>query len=261
MPGASVHAQGIQNGNGGNLLLEFVDTPILLFGLDPVCGDGNRDSLEDCDGTDFGTATCATVMGGEGTLACTSGCVIDASDCHAVSSSSSSSSSSAASVPSGASGNGGGGRVSQSSVAKPAPASSSKPAAPSSSSSRPSASSAKPVVVSRPAAPAPAPTIALEQTSSASSSSVASAPTTMTGTTVLPSASASVQAPVRIAPCDDLHLEAAHGAAPVVPDAVRLALAAGVGLLLLWAAGRPLLRGSATGRRSALFSSRTISSR
>lgn len=48
------------------------------------CGDNIINGMETCDGTDFGTATCATqVSGSTGTLSCTSTCTLDESGCMA----------------------------------------------------------------------------------------------------------------------------------------------------------------------------------
>jgi hypothetical protein len=45
------------------------------------CGNGVKDAGEQCDGTDLGGATCATVGAQVGTLRCGSGCTFDASQC------------------------------------------------------------------------------------------------------------------------------------------------------------------------------------
>jgi len=46
----------------------------------PTCGNGARDGSEQCDGTDLGGATCASLgFTPDGTLACTSGCSFDTS--------------------------------------------------------------------------------------------------------------------------------------------------------------------------------------
>jgi len=46
-----------------------------------VCGDGVRDPGEECDGFDFGGATCANLGLGVGALSCAAGCVLDTSGC------------------------------------------------------------------------------------------------------------------------------------------------------------------------------------
>jgi hypothetical protein len=50
-----------------------------------TCGDGTKAGLEQCDGTSFGAATCATAVGpgSTGNLACFANCTIDASGCTA----------------------------------------------------------------------------------------------------------------------------------------------------------------------------------
>jgi len=45
------------------------------------CGDGNKDSEEECDGNDFGSKTCASYNFDSGNLKCNSRCVIDTSSC------------------------------------------------------------------------------------------------------------------------------------------------------------------------------------
>jgi hypothetical protein len=53
-------------------------------GATPVCGDAFKNGVEQCDGVDFGGATCASVMGNPnatGDLACFGNCVIDSSRC------------------------------------------------------------------------------------------------------------------------------------------------------------------------------------
>src|SRR5262249_8994911 len=48
----------------------------------PTCGNGARDGSEQCDGTDLGGATCASLgFTPDGTLACTAGCGFDTSGC------------------------------------------------------------------------------------------------------------------------------------------------------------------------------------
>jgi hypothetical protein len=48
----------------------------------PVCGDGDINLVgEQCDGADWGTATCASLGHTPGTLACTAGCQFDTSGC------------------------------------------------------------------------------------------------------------------------------------------------------------------------------------
>ncbi len=46
----------------------------------PVCGNGILEAGEQCDGSDFGTASCGD-YGGIGALGCTSACTIDSSSC------------------------------------------------------------------------------------------------------------------------------------------------------------------------------------
>lgn len=50
----------------------------------PYCGNGVKDAADACDGTDFGGATCASLLGDGygGNLACGADCTIDQSDCH-----------------------------------------------------------------------------------------------------------------------------------------------------------------------------------
>lgn len=50
----------------------------------PVCGDGVIELGEDCEGTDLGGQTCASLGFAGGTLTCTSGCAFDSSDCIAL---------------------------------------------------------------------------------------------------------------------------------------------------------------------------------
>lgn len=48
----------------------------------PRCGDGRRDPAEECDGADFGGATCSKVAPGTtGTITCSDACTIDVNDC------------------------------------------------------------------------------------------------------------------------------------------------------------------------------------
>jgi hypothetical protein len=48
----------------------------------PVCGDGDINAVgEQCDGADWGTATCASLGHSPGTLACTAGCQFDTNGC------------------------------------------------------------------------------------------------------------------------------------------------------------------------------------
>ena len=51
---------------------------------EPICGDGNREENEECDGNDFGGLSCSDIIGylSEGELACTEDCKIDTSDCY-----------------------------------------------------------------------------------------------------------------------------------------------------------------------------------
>ena len=46
-----------------------------------VCGNSIKESGEDCDGSDFGTATCSSLGYDTGTLKCTSACKYDTSEC------------------------------------------------------------------------------------------------------------------------------------------------------------------------------------
>jgi hypothetical protein len=49
-----------------------------------MCGDGTRSGLEQCDGTDLGVATCASLLGdpaATGTLGCHVNCTLDAANC------------------------------------------------------------------------------------------------------------------------------------------------------------------------------------
>lgn len=47
----------------------------------PICGDNVKNGTDECDGTDFGTATCQTLGFDGGTLSCDGSCVIDTSGC------------------------------------------------------------------------------------------------------------------------------------------------------------------------------------
>ena len=47
----------------------------------PVCGDGVRESPEDCDGTDLDSATCQSLGFDNGTLVCSASCTFDTSSC------------------------------------------------------------------------------------------------------------------------------------------------------------------------------------
>jgi hypothetical protein len=50
------------------------------------CGDGQKEGAEQCDGTDFGAASCVTALGNPlaiGALACHANCTIDAAACSA----------------------------------------------------------------------------------------------------------------------------------------------------------------------------------
>jgi len=48
----------------------------------PLCGNGVRDVFEECDGSDLGEATCASLgFASGGTLGCTAGCLLDVSAC------------------------------------------------------------------------------------------------------------------------------------------------------------------------------------
>jgi hypothetical protein len=86
----------IQANNGGSLAFLYRDgTPTIdtgITGYDLVelpdlpapCGDGIRiagSGGEDCDGADLGGETCASQSQGTGTLACTSSCTFDYTDC------------------------------------------------------------------------------------------------------------------------------------------------------------------------------------
>lgn len=52
--------------------------------VEPSCGDGVSDALEQCDGANLGGQTCATAGAyDQGDLACTSGCELDLSGCSA----------------------------------------------------------------------------------------------------------------------------------------------------------------------------------
>jgi hypothetical protein len=51
----------------------------------PICGDGVRTGDELCEGTDVGTATCASLgFDGPSPLACTSGCLFDLDSCSSI---------------------------------------------------------------------------------------------------------------------------------------------------------------------------------
>lgn len=69
-------------------LLVTIPTFLFLGGLfpvpaqgPPICGNGVRQGSEDCDGSDFGGATCGDFGCSGGALTCTSGCTIDTSGC------------------------------------------------------------------------------------------------------------------------------------------------------------------------------------
>jgi len=47
----------------------------------PICGDGVAEYPEECDGTDLANQTCTTFGYTKGTLTCTSGCLVDTSEC------------------------------------------------------------------------------------------------------------------------------------------------------------------------------------
>ncbi len=47
-----------------------------------LCGDGKKNGNEQCDGSDFGGLSCSNFGYNYGSLSCTSGCVIDSSDCR-----------------------------------------------------------------------------------------------------------------------------------------------------------------------------------
>ncbi len=61
--------------------LSFV-TSACTNNTNPVCGNGAQENGEECDGTDFGTATCVSLGFTGGTLACTMGCTFDTSACE-----------------------------------------------------------------------------------------------------------------------------------------------------------------------------------
>jgi len=49
-----------------------------------TCGNTNKETAEDCDGNDFGGATCITLGFAGGSLFCTSGCQISTANCEAM---------------------------------------------------------------------------------------------------------------------------------------------------------------------------------
>jgi hypothetical protein len=55
------------------------------FEFERICGNGvlEKELGEGCDGTDFGTASCATLGYKSGALTCTRSCAVDTSTCVA----------------------------------------------------------------------------------------------------------------------------------------------------------------------------------
>lgn len=173
-PGSSGEAQAAID--------EVIDYFTLDLGsLEPQCGDGIRDPLEDCDGASLHGQSCIGLTGRDGTLHCTASCTFDTSDCTAAVSSSSTSSSSVASSSSsvstggGAAGGSGGGPVHHSSSVSSSRSSSMSPSSSraSTSSTPPSSSSPKPKPKPKPSAPS------VHAAAPSSSSSVASASSSM----------------------------------------------------------------------------------
>ncbi len=64
-------------------VMDMVDEDIEDDSTDagPSCGNGVKESGEDCDGTDLGTADCTTLGHTGGTLGCTGSCTYDVSGC------------------------------------------------------------------------------------------------------------------------------------------------------------------------------------
>jgi hypothetical protein len=56
-------------------------------GASPVCGDGEINGIEQCDGINLGGTTCGTLGEGTGTLSCTLECTFDLSMCSGAASS------------------------------------------------------------------------------------------------------------------------------------------------------------------------------
>jgi Calcineurin-like phosphoesterase/Purple acid Phosphatase, N-terminal domain len=65
--------------SNGNFLDDFT---IAKGSTGPTCGNGIRESGEECDGLDFGTASCIDFGCANGTLICNLSCMIDSSSCQ-----------------------------------------------------------------------------------------------------------------------------------------------------------------------------------
>ncbi len=66
---------------GGVLTCNATCTGYVTDGCTPRCGNGVLEPPEICDGADHGTATCASLSFGGGTLACAGNCRFDFSGC------------------------------------------------------------------------------------------------------------------------------------------------------------------------------------
>jgi hypothetical protein len=60
------------------------DTSACSSDTDATCGDAVRDDGEECDGSDFGDTTCATLGLGSGTLSCNANCTLDTAGCDSI---------------------------------------------------------------------------------------------------------------------------------------------------------------------------------
>lgn len=77
-PTTSTSAPGTTTGTAASSSDDGSDSST---GATPVCGDGMLQSGEHCDGTDFGGATCSSIMLGSGDLGCDETCNYVLSDC------------------------------------------------------------------------------------------------------------------------------------------------------------------------------------